>query len=122
LQLLSHLTEEVGEVARAINRIYRHAEERDAHLTNLGHELLDVFWLLAKIANRFDVDLDIETRGFVQRAGEWTIETVGKHRRELVAGLQALNEELAVAKSKLGIEEKMMAPNADARLEADDAV
>ena len=115
LQLLSHLTEEVGEVARAINRIYGYVEEREAHLASLGHEVMDVFWFLVKIANRFDVDLDTEAQDLVQRAGEWTTETVGKHRRELVAGLQALNEELSVAKSKLDIEKEMTMPNSDSK-------
>ena len=101
VQLLSHLAEEVGEVARAINRIYGYAEERDAYLANLGRELMDVFWFLVKIANRFDVDLDVEAQNLVQRANEWTPETIEKHRRELVAGLRALDEELVVAKSKL---------------------
>jgi NTP pyrophosphatase (non-canonical NTP hydrolase) len=103
-QLLSHLIEEVGEVARAINRIYGYAEEREAHLSNLRCELIDVFWFLVKIANRFDVDFDAETQGFVQRAGEWTAETVGKHRGELIAGLRALNKELSAAQSKLDLE------------------
>ncbi|MBN1934347.1 MAG: hypothetical protein JW934_06765 [Anaerolineae bacterium] len=103
LQLLSHLTEEVGELARSINRIYGYAEEREAHLASVGHELMDVFWFLVKIANRFQVDLDVEAQGLVQRAGEWTVEMTGKHRRELVAGLQALNEELVVVRSKLNL-------------------
>ena len=87
VQLLSHLTEEVGELARSINRIYGYAEERDAHLTNLGREVMDVFWFLVKIANRFDVDLDAEAQSLIQRAGAWTAETIEKHRRELVADL-----------------------------------
>jgi len=103
LHLLSHLTEEVGELARSINRIYGYAEERDAHLANLGRELLDVFWFLVKIANRFDVDLDVEAQSLVQRADEWTTETIEKHRRELVAGLQALDQELEAAKRSLDL-------------------
>jgi NTP pyrophosphatase (non-canonical NTP hydrolase) len=103
LQLLSHLTEEVGELARSINRAYGYVEEREAHLANLGHEVMDVFWFLVKIANRFDVDLDAEAQDFIQRAGEWTTETVGKHRRELIASLQALDQELLVAKRSLDL-------------------
>jgi NTP pyrophosphatase (non-canonical NTP hydrolase) len=122
LQLLSHLTEEVGEVAQSINRIYGYADEREAHLANLGRELMDVFWFLVKIANRFDVDLDVEAQNLIQRAGEWTAETRGKHRRELVAGLQTLNEELATARSKLGIGDEMTTPNADTKPEADNAI
>jgi len=102
-QLMSHLTEEVGEVARAINRIYGYAEEKEAHLANLGREVMDVFWLLVKIANRFDVDLDAEAQGFVERTGEWSAETVEKHRSELIASLRALDQELLAAKRSLDL-------------------
>ena len=102
-QLLAHLTEEVGEAARAINRICGYAEERDAHLENLGRELMDVFWFLVKIANRFDVDLEAEAQDLVQRAGGWTAETVGKHRQELIASLRALDRELLAAKCSLDL-------------------
>ena len=101
LQLLSHLTEEVGELARSINRIYGYVEEREEHLANLGREVMDVFWFLVKIANRFGVDLDVEAQRLVRRASEWTTETVGKHRSELIASLRALDGELSVARSKL---------------------
>jgi NTP pyrophosphatase (non-canonical NTP hydrolase) len=77
VQLLSHLTEEMGELAQSINRIYGYADEREAHLASLGREVMDVFWFLVKIANRFDVNLDIEAQALVQRAGKWTTETVG---------------------------------------------
>jgi NTP pyrophosphatase (non-canonical NTP hydrolase) len=103
LQLLSHLTEEVGELAQSINRFFRYAEEKEEHLANLGHELMDVFWFLVKIANRFDLDLDAETRGFVQRAGEWSAETVAEYRAELIAGLKSLDQELLAAKRSLDL-------------------
>ena len=102
-QLLSHLIEEVGELAQSVNRILSYAEEKDEHLANLGHELVDVFWFLVKIANRFDLDLDAETRGFVQRAGEWSAETGGKYRDELIAGLKSLDQELLAAKRRLDL-------------------
>ena len=103
LQLLSHLTEEVGEVARAINRIYGYAEEREAHLANLGREVMDAFWFLVKIANRFGIDLDAEAQRFIQRAGEWMVDMAGKHRSELIAGLRALDQELVAAKCSLDL-------------------
>jgi NTP pyrophosphatase (non-canonical NTP hydrolase) len=103
LQLLSHLTEEVGELAQSINRTYGYVEQREEHLANLEREVVDVFWFLVKIANRFDVDLDVEAQGFVQRAGEWTTETIGKYRSELVASLQALDRELLAAKRSLDL-------------------
>ena len=103
LQLLSHLTEEMGELARSINRIYGYVEEREEHLAGLGREVMDVFWLLVKIANRFDVDLDAEAQGFVKRTGEWSRETIEKHRNELIASLQALDQELLAAKRNLDL-------------------
>jgi NTP pyrophosphatase (non-canonical NTP hydrolase) len=105
LQLLSHLTEEVGELARSINRIYGYVEEREEHLASLGREVMDVLWFLVKIANRFDVDLDVEAQGLVQRASEWTTGTVGKHRSELIASLRALDRELLAAKRSLDLRE-----------------
>jgi NTP pyrophosphatase (non-canonical NTP hydrolase) len=102
-QLMSHLTEEVGELAQSINRVYRHVEGREADLANLGHEVMDAFWLLVKIANRFGVKVHAEAQGLVQRAGEWSAETVGKHRSELIASLQALDRELLAAKRSLGL-------------------
>jgi NTP pyrophosphatase (non-canonical NTP hydrolase) len=103
LQLLSHLTEEVGELARSLNRIYGYVEGREEHLASLGREVMDVFWFLVKIANRFGVDLDVEAQRLVQRASEWTTETVGKHRSELIASLRALDQELLAAKRSLDL-------------------
>jgi NTP pyrophosphatase (non-canonical NTP hydrolase) len=102
-QLLSHLTEEVGELARSINRIYGYVEEREKHLANLEREVVDVFWFLVKIANRFDVDLDAEAQGFVERAGGWSMETIRQYRRELVEALQTLDKELSAAKARLDL-------------------
>ena len=65
---------------------------------------MDVFWFLVKIANRFDVDLDAQAQGLVQRASAWTTDTVGKHRSELIASLRALDKELSVARGKLDLE------------------
>jgi NTP pyrophosphatase (non-canonical NTP hydrolase) len=103
LQLLSHLTEEVGEVARAINRIYGYAGEREVYLANLRREVMDAFWFLVKIANRFGIDFDAEAQSFIQRADEWMAEMAGKYRSELIAGLQALDQELLAAKRSLDL-------------------
>jgi NTP pyrophosphatase (non-canonical NTP hydrolase) len=102
LQLVSHLTEEVGELAHSINRVYRRAGDKEKHLLNLRSELVDVFWFLVKIANKFDVDLETEVQSLVRRADEWPIE---EYRGELVSSLSALDEELSVAKSKLNLED-----------------
>jgi NTP pyrophosphatase (non-canonical NTP hydrolase) len=87
-QLISHLTEEIGEVAQSVNRIYGYAEEKKQHKhrANLGLELVEAFWFLAKIANRFDIDLDAEASNFIENADEWQ----GKYLDDLMSSLQAL--------------------------------
>jgi len=102
-QLLSHLLEEVGELARSVNRTLSYADEKDEHLANLGHELVDVLWFLVKIANRFDLELDAEMQAFVERAGETSAETIVRYRGELVAGLRSLDQELMAAKRGLDL-------------------
>jgi hypothetical protein len=67
--------------------------------------VIDVFWFLVKIANRFDVDLDAEAQSFAQRAGKWPAEMVEKHRSELIAGLRSLEQELVAAKRSLDLGE-----------------
>ncbi|MBE9509051.1 MAG: hypothetical protein IMY86_13515 [Chloroflexi bacterium] len=104
LQLLSHLTEEVGELAQSINRVYGYAGEKEKRLANLGRELVDVFWFLVKLANKFDIDLGFEVQNLVRRADGWPIETIEKHRSELIGSLRTLDEELSAAKSRLDLE------------------
>ena len=106
LQLVSHLTEEIGELAQSINRIYGYAEEKEKWLANLGNELVDVFWFLMKIANKFGVDLDVEVRNLVVRASERPIEAIDRHHSELVEGLRTLNKELSAARNELALEEE----------------
>ena len=100
-QLLAHLAEETGEVAQSVNRIYSYAtgEEKQKQLANLKIELVDAFWFLVKIANRFDIDFDVEVESFVGRADE----RPDKNRSKLVRGLRSLDEELSVAKEALGL-------------------
>jgi NTP pyrophosphatase (non-canonical NTP hydrolase) len=103
LQLLSHLTEEVGELAQSLNRIYGYAEKREEQLANLRQELSDVFWFLVKIANKYDVDLDAEAQSLVSRQSEWSTATLERYRGELIVGMRTLDQELAAAKSKLNL-------------------
>jgi NTP pyrophosphatase (non-canonical NTP hydrolase) len=101
LQALSHLAEEVGELAQSINRIYEYTGEvQEKHLANLRGELVDVLWFLIKIANKFEVDLDAEIESFVKRADQWPVE---KHRSKLVEGLRALDKELLMARTGLNL-------------------
>jgi NTP pyrophosphatase (non-canonical NTP hydrolase) len=97
-QLISHLAEEVGEVAQSVNRICGYPEEKEKHLANLGVELVDVFWLLAKIANRFDINFEREVEDFVERADTGR----EQYHDRLVSGLRALEDELLKARRELG--------------------
>lgn len=102
LQAVSHLTEEVGELAQSVNRIYEYTGEvQEKHLANVRCELVDAFWFLIKIANKFDVDLDAEVESFVKRADQWPIE---KHHGKLVEGLRTLDRELLRARNELNLE------------------
>ncbi len=102
-QLVCHLTEETGELAQSINRVYEYTGEvREKYLTNLSGELVDTLWFLIKIANRFDVDLDAEVESFVERANQWPRE---KHHSKLVEGLTTLDKELSKARSELSLGE-----------------
>lgn len=97
-QLISHLTEEIGEVAQSVNRIYGHKEEeKQIHRANLGLELVEALWFLLKIASRFGIDLDAEASDFVETADEWQ----GKYFDDLISSLRALDQELSTAKREL---------------------
>jgi NTP pyrophosphatase (non-canonical NTP hydrolase) len=98
-QLISHLTEEVGEVAQSVNRIYgyKDEEEKQIHRANLGLELVEALWFLLKIANRFSIDLDTEASDFIENADEWQ----GKYLDDLMSSLRALDQELSAAKREL---------------------
>ncbi|MBN1979295.1 MAG: hypothetical protein JW918_18010 [Anaerolineae bacterium] len=98
-QLVSHLAEELGEIARSVNRIYGYADEQVKleHQANLGLELVEALWFLLKIANRFGIDLDAEASDFIDTAGEWQ----DKYFENLINGLQALDQELSTAKKEL---------------------
>ena len=103
VQVVCHLTEEVGELAQSINRIYEYTGEvREKYLANLSGELVDTLWFLVKIANRFDVDLDAEVKSFVERADQWPVE---KHHGKLVEGLKTLNRELLKSRASLNLDE-----------------
>lgn len=112
-QLLSHLTEEIGELTQSLNRIYGYAGKREEQLASLRHELMDVLWFLIKIANKFDVDLDVEVQSLVSRQSEWSTATIEGYRSELIAGLRTLDEELRAAESKLDWDSGLSQPGSD---------
>jgi len=99
LQCLSHLVEEVGELAQSINRVYEYrGEVQKKYRENLRQELVDTAWFLVKIANRFDINLEDEIAEFVSRANNWPLE---KHHDKLINGLMTLDKELSSARREI---------------------
>ena len=51
------LTEEVGELARVMARVYGEQSFKPGETANLSEEMADVLWILACLANQTGVDL-----------------------------------------------------------------
>ena|ERR1700683_296097 len=73
------LTEEVGEVARLMSRIYgdQSYKDSDKH-KDLGDELADVLWVLLCIANQTKVDL---TEAFRKNFEKKNARDINRHRQ-----------------------------------------
>lgn len=56
------LTEEVGELARVMARLYGDQSFKAGERANLGDEMADILWVLLCIANQTGVDLTEELR------------------------------------------------------------
>ncbi|MCI6160606.1 MAG: nucleotide pyrophosphohydrolase [Prevotella sp.] len=56
------LTEEVGELARAIARKYGDQSFKPGEKANIGEEMADVLWVLICLANQTGTDLTVELR------------------------------------------------------------
>lgn len=56
------LTEEVGELARVMARLYGDQSFKAGEKANLGDEMADILWVLLCIANQTGVDLTEELR------------------------------------------------------------
>lgn len=56
------LTEEVGELARAIARTYGDQSFKEGEKPNLGEEMADVLWVLICLANQTGIDLTEELK------------------------------------------------------------
>lgn len=52
------LVEEVGELAKALRPLEGIKTSDDSAVLEVKHEMADVFWLLACLANGLDIDLD----------------------------------------------------------------
>lgn len=76
---LAQLTEEVGELARQISRIYGDQSfKSDETTSDLSQELADVLFVLICIANQTGVDL---THAFEQNLANKTIRDGRRHRQ-----------------------------------------
>ncbi len=58
LSMLAQMMEEVGEVARAVNRLYGEQNKKDGENLDLEGELGDVMFTLCCIANKSGINLD----------------------------------------------------------------
>ena len=54
------LTEEVGELARVISRIYGEQSFKEKDKNNIGEELADILFVVLCIANQTNTDLNLE--------------------------------------------------------------
>lgn len=54
------LTEEVGELARVMARLYGDQSFKSGEKSNLGEEMADVLWVLTCLANQTGIDLTRE--------------------------------------------------------------
>jgi NTP pyrophosphatase (non-canonical NTP hydrolase) len=62
-EVLMLLTEEVGELAKAIRKLNGQKTHQDSKVHNVAEELADCLWLLIDISNRLDIDLEQAFRG-----------------------------------------------------------
>jgi NTP pyrophosphatase (non-canonical NTP hydrolase) len=73
------LTEEVGEVARLMSRIYGDQSFKEGEQKNdLGDELADVLWVVLCIANQTGVDL---TKALEKNFGKKTARDAERHQQ-----------------------------------------
>lgn len=70
------LTEEVGELARVMARMYGEQSFKEGEKANLSEELTDVLWVLLCIANQTGVDL---TESFKQNMEKKTKRDSKRH-------------------------------------------
>lgn len=70
------LTEEVGELARVISRVYGEQSFKEGEEPNLADELTDVLWVLLCIANQTGIDL---TKAFEENLKKKTIRDNQRH-------------------------------------------
>ena len=74
---MAQLTEEVGEVARIISRVYgEQSSKKNEKINDLGEELADVLFVLICLANQTGVDLE---KAFDEKLKKKTKRDIGRH-------------------------------------------
>lgn len=57
-EVMMLLTEEVGELAKAIRKSNGQKTHQDSKVHDIAEELADCLWLIVDISNRLDIDLE----------------------------------------------------------------
>jgi NTP pyrophosphatase (non-canonical NTP hydrolase) len=67
------LVEEVGELAKAVRKDVGMTTDAASHIGQIEHELADVLWVTASIANHYNVDLEAAFRSkeVINHGREW---------------------------------------------------
>lgn len=74
---MAQLTEEVGEVARIISRVYgEQSSKKNEKINDLGEELADVLFVLICLANQTGVDLE---KAFDKKLKKKTKRDIDRH-------------------------------------------
>lgn len=74
---MAQLTEEVGEVARIISRVYgEQSSKKNEKINDLGEELADVLFVLICLANQTGVDLE---KAFDEKLKKKTKRDINRH-------------------------------------------
>jgi len=61
------LTEEVGELAKALRPVRGVSVADDSKMTEVEHEVADVLWMLVCVCNKLDIDLNLALRSKEQK-------------------------------------------------------
>ena len=74
---MAQLTEEVGEVARIISRVYgEQSPKKNEEINDLGEELADVLFVLICLANQTGIDLE---KAFEEKLNKKTKRDKNRH-------------------------------------------
>ena len=65
------LTEEVGELARVMSRIYGEQSFKENDKSNVGEELADILFVVLCIANQTNTDLNLEFHKKIKFKSIW---------------------------------------------------